>query len=71
MIVGLNPIATDAVGVAVMGYSDPQATRGTPPFQTCDNHLLLAEQAGVGTADLSKIEVLGLSIAQAMYPYPF
>jgi uncharacterized protein (DUF362 family) len=70
MIVGLNPIATDAVGVAVMGYSDPQATRGTPPFQTCDNHLLLAEQAGVGTADLSKIEVLGLSIAQAMYPYP-
>ena len=70
MIVGLNPIATDAVGVAVMGYSDPQATRGTPPFQTCDNHLLLAEQAGVGTADLSKIDVLGMSIAQAMYPYP-
>lgn len=70
MIVGLNPIATDAVGVAVMGYADPQATRGTPPFQTCDNHLLLAEQAGVGTADLSKIEVLGMSIAQAMYPFP-
>ena len=70
MIVGLNPIATDAVGVAVMGYADPQATRGTPPFQTCDNHLLLAEQAGVGTADLSKIDVLGMSIAQAMYPYP-
>jgi len=70
MIVGLNSISTDAVGVAVMGYSDPQATRGTAPFQTCDNHLLLAEQAGVGTADLSKIEVLGMSIAQAMYPYP-
>jgi uncharacterized protein (DUF362 family) len=70
MIVGLNPIATDAVGVAVMGYADPQVTRGTPPFQTCDNHLLLAEQAGVGTADLSKIDVLGMSIAQAMYPYP-
>ncbi len=70
MIVGLNPIATDAVGVAVMGYPDPQATRGTLPFQTCDNHLLLAEQASVGTADLSEIEVLGMSIAQAMYPYP-
>ncbi|MGA3165546.1 MAG: DUF362 domain-containing protein [Terriglobia bacterium] len=70
MIVGLNPIATDAVGVAVMGYPDPQAMRGTAPFQTCDNHLLLAEQAGVGTADLSKIDVLGMSIAQAMYPYP-
>jgi uncharacterized protein (DUF362 family) len=70
MIVGLNPIATDAVGVAVMGFSNPQATRGTLPFQICDNHLLLAEQAGVGTADLSKIDVLGMSIAQAMYPYP-
>jgi uncharacterized protein (DUF362 family) len=70
LIVGLNPIATDAVGVAVMGYSDPLAPRGTPPFSTCDNHLLLAEQAGVGTADLSKISVLGLSIAQAEYPYP-
>ena len=70
IIVGLNPIATDAVGVAVMGYPDPQATRGTAPFQTCDNHLLLAEQASVGTADLSEIDVLGMSIAQAMYPYP-
>jgi uncharacterized protein (DUF362 family) len=70
MIIGLNPIATDAVAVAVMGYADPQATRGTPPFQTCDNHLLLAEQAGVGTADLSKINVVGMSIAQAMYPDP-
>ena len=70
MIVGLNPVATDAVGVALMGYADPQATRGTPPFLGCDNHLLLAQQAGVGTADLSRIAVLGMSIAQAMYQYP-
>jgi uncharacterized protein (DUF362 family) len=70
LIVGLNPISTDAVAVAVMGYTNPQATRGTAPFTSCDNHLLLAEQAGVGTADLSKIEVLGMSISQALYPYP-
>ena len=70
LIVGRNPISTDAVGLSVMGYADPRATRGTPPFQTADNHLLLAEQAGVGTADLSKIDVLGLTIAQAKYPYP-
>jgi len=70
MIAGLNSISTDAVGVAVMGYSDPLATRGTAPFQTCDNHLLLAQQAGVGTADLTKIDVLGMTIAQAKYPYP-
>lgn len=70
LIVGRNPISTDAVGLSVMGYADPRATRGTPPFQTSDNHLLLAEQAGVGSADLARIEVLGLSIAQAKYPYP-
>jgi uncharacterized protein (DUF362 family) len=70
LIVGKNSIATDAVGVAVMGFPDPQAQRGTQPFATSDNHLLLAEQAGFGTTDLSKINVLGLTIAQAMYLYP-
>lgn len=70
IIVGLNPISTDAVGVAVMGYANPQAPRGTAPFTTCDNHLLLAQQAGIGTADLSKINVLGLPISQAACPYP-
>ncbi|HXY01009.1 MAG TPA: DUF362 domain-containing protein [Candidatus Limnocylindrales bacterium] len=70
LIVGFNSIVTDAVGTAVMGFSNPQATRGTQPFSACDNHLLLAEQAGYGTADLSKIDVRGLSIAQALYPYP-
>ena len=33
-----------------MGF-DPRA-RTTAPFETRENHLLLAEQAGVGTADL-------------------
>jgi len=70
IIVGFNPIATDAVGVAVMGFSNPQAPRGTQPFSSCDNHLLLAQQAGVGTADLSKISVLGMTVTQAVYPYP-
>jgi uncharacterized protein (DUF362 family) len=69
IISGLNPVSTDAVGTAVMGFDNPRAIRGTKPFDTCDNHLLLAEQAGVGTADLSKIEVRGLSIRKARYPY--
>src|SRR6266566_5803677 len=62
LIVGLNPVSTDAVGTAVMGYENPRATRATRPFDFCDNHLLLAEQAGLGTADLAKIEVRGLAI---------
>jgi uncharacterized protein (DUF362 family) len=69
IIAGLNPVSTDAVGTAVMGYDNPRAVRGTKPFHFCDNHLSLAEQAGVGIADLSQIEVRGLPIEKARYPY--
>lgn len=68
IIAGLNPVCTDAVATAVMGY-DPRAGRGTAPFRQCDNTILLAEAAGLGTADLSKIEVRGLTIEQAKYPF--
>jgi uncharacterized protein (DUF362 family) len=69
LIAGLNPVSTDAVGTAVMGYDNPRALRGTRPFTVCDNHLLLAEQAGLGTADLSRIDVTGISIAKARCPF--
>jgi len=68
LIVGLNPVCTDAVATAVMGY-DPRSPRGKAPFRTCDNTLLLAEKHGVGTAELSKIEVRGVPIAEAMFRY--
>jgi hypothetical protein len=51
-----------------MGY-DPRAARLTHPFDHGDNFLLLAEQAGLGSADLSQIDVRGLSIEKARYPY--
>jgi hypothetical protein len=69
LIVGLNGVSTDAVGTAVMGYDNPRAVRGIKPFAICDNHLLLAEQAGLGTADLSHIDVRGLTIEKARYAY--
>jgi uncharacterized protein (DUF362 family) len=69
LIAGLNPVSTDAVAVAVMGYPNPRAARGVAPFADCDNHLLLAEQLGVGTADLGRIDVRGLTIDKARYPY--
>jgi uncharacterized protein (DUF362 family) len=68
LIAGLNPVCTDAVGTAVMGYDNPQAVR-QKPFAFCENHLLLAEKAGLGTADLGQIDVRGLSVAKARYPY--
>jgi len=70
LIAGLNPVSTDAVATAVMGYPNPRAPRGVPPFEMCDNHLVLAEQAGAGVADLGQIEVRGLTLATARYPYP-
>jgi uncharacterized protein (DUF362 family) len=68
LVAGLNPVCTDAVSMAVMGYN-PRATRGTKPFETCDNTLLLAEAHGVGTTDLKRIDVRGVSIEQALYRF--
>ena len=69
LIVGLNPVSTDAVGTAVMGYKNPRAVRGVPPFGICDNHLLLAEQAGLGVADLAQIDLRGVPLEKARCPY--
>ena len=68
LIAGTNPVTTDTVATAVMGYN-PRANRGTAPFNTCDNTLLLAERHGIGTTDLNRIEVAGVPIAQALYKY--
>ncbi len=64
IIAGRNPVCVDAVGMAVMSY-DTRGDRGTAPFVRGDNSLKLAEAAGIGTADLSRIEVVGVPIAQA------
>ena len=48
VIAGTDPVAVDAVGAAVMGI---------PPESV--KHLLLAEDAGLGTCQLEQIEILG------------
>lgn len=58
LIAGLNPVSTDAVATALMGF-DPMATRGTAPFESCDSTLALAEAKGLGTRDLRRIEIIG------------
>jgi hypothetical protein len=68
LLAGLNPVSTDAVAAAVMGYN-PRAARGSAPFQTCENTLLLAERHGVGSADLRRIDVRGVPIAEAIFRY--
>ncbi|MGI8743985.1 MAG: DUF362 domain-containing protein [Bryobacteraceae bacterium] len=69
LILGTNAVNADTVATAVMGYN-PRAARGTAPFTMCDNTLTLAESLGVGTSDLSRIEVAGVPIAKAMYKFP-
>ena len=68
IVAGLNPVNTDAVCMSVMGF-DPLADRGTPPFERCDSTLKLAEEAGLGTRDLRRIEVIGTRIAEARYDF--
>ena len=64
LLAGRNQVCVDTVCTAVMGY-DPRAKRGEGPFVRGDNTLLLAESAGLGSADLSKIEVAGVSVKDA------
>ena len=68
LIAGFNAVTTDTVGAAVMGY-DPRAPKGVAPFVKCDNTLLLAEGLGLGSADLKRIEVRGLTIDAAKYRF--
>jgi len=51
VIAGTDPVAVDAVGAAVMGVSPKDV-----------KHLRFAEEKGLGTCDLTEIEVLGQPI---------
>lgn len=68
LIAGTNPVATDAISMAVMGY-DPLADRGVAPFENADNTLRLAEGAGIGTRDPKNIEVAGISVNEALFDF--
>jgi hypothetical protein len=42
---------------------------GDETFQYADNMMLLGEAAGIGSADLNKIDVRGVPIKEAMFEY--
>jgi hypothetical protein len=69
IVAGTNAVTTDTVATAAMGY-DPRAAKGAAPFVDCDNTLRLAESRGVGTTDLNNIDVRGLSLRDARFPFP-
>ena len=67
LFAGRNAVCTDAVCAAAMGY-DPLAGHGRFPFPG-ENHLQWAAEAGIGTHDPARIEVVGLSLKTARYPF--
>jgi uncharacterized protein (DUF362 family) len=68
LIAGKNPVATDAVATATMGF-DPTVEPPTPPFLRGDNYLNLAYELGLGTNRLEEIEVVGTSIDDVRYQF--
>jgi uncharacterized protein (DUF362 family) len=68
IVVGNNPVGTDAVMTALMNY-DPAADKGQTPFVTCDNTMALGESVGLGTRDLNRIEVAGAPIKDNICDY--
>ena len=68
LLAGKDPVATDAVATAVMGF-DPTAEYPAAPFLNADNHLNLARERGLGTNRLEEIEVRGETIADVRTPF--
>jgi uncharacterized protein (DUF362 family) len=68
LVAGKNPVCTDAVATAVMGF-DPTTEWPTTPFLHGHNHLTLARSLGLGTNVLDEIEVRGVPIAEARFPF--
>jgi uncharacterized protein (DUF362 family) len=61
LVAGVNALATDTVGTAIMGY-DATAKDEALPFTYSLNHFALAAQAGLGTNKLQDIAVLGVPV---------
>jgi uncharacterized protein (DUF362 family) len=68
LIAGKNPVATDAVATAVMGF-DPTLEPPAPPFLRGDNYLNMAHELGLGTNHLEEIEVVGAAIDDVLYSF--
>lgn len=68
LIAGMNPVCTDSVAAAVMGF-DPNAPDKTLPFINGTNYLALARKRGLGENRISEIEVVGVDLAKARFEF--
>jgi uncharacterized protein (DUF362 family) len=68
LVAGKNPVATDSVGIRLMGF-DPAAAAGTVPFLHIENYIALAQEIGMGTIKLEEIGVTGYKIEEARFNF--
>jgi uncharacterized protein (DUF362 family) len=67
LFAGRNGVCTDAVCAAAMGY-DPTVGHKQFPFMG-DNHLKLLAEQGLGTHHVDQIEICGLPLKDATFPF--
>ncbi len=65
LLAGKDPVATDSVAPAVMGF-DPTAEYPNVPFVHAKNHLNIAAKLGLGTNRLENIKVVGEKISDVV-----
>lgn len=68
LIAGRNPVCTDAVAAAVMGF-DPDAPDRTWPFVNGTNHLALARRRGLGENRIRELEIAGIELERARFEF--
>ena len=68
LIAGRNPVCTDAVAAAVMGF-DPDAPDRTWPFVNGANHLALARRRGLGENRVARLEVAGVGLEAGRFEF--
>ena len=68
LIAGRNPVCTDAVATAVMGF-DPDAPDRTWPFVNGTNHLALARRRGLGENRVRELEIAGIGLGRARFEF--
>lgn len=68
LFAGKNPVATDAIATAAMGYN-PDAEYPHEPFIHAHNHIKLANQLGLGPNRVDDINVVGESLKDVTIPF--
>jgi hypothetical protein len=68
IIAGKNPVATDSLATAAMGFN-PNAMDFETPFVSSVNYLALACEKGLGTNLPGEIDVLGAKLDEVVYPF--